>query len=239
MTPAMVGKILEEHAEGNNRLGLIEFGEGSETRRRTIYLNLVPNAHAGDLVRFRAGFATERVKEEALKRVRTPSGPGGGEAVASVPAKEPDLETYEAYRLLSELDPNQLRKLILLAQEKQFGAGEIIFQAGDQSLSLLLIVAGEVVLEDVSGGRPVHVQSLRAGDAMGWSALTDRARTHFRARAISRVSTLAFPGDEISAAFQRDPAMGYAFLKRLLEVVTERLDALRVRLVSQESHSES
>jgi CRP-like cAMP-binding protein len=239
MTSALVGKILEEHSEGNNRLGLIEFGEGSETRRRTIYLNLVPDAHTGDLVRFRAGFATERVKDETLQRVRKPSGPGRAEVVPAEPLKETDLETYKAYRLLSELDPGQLRKLILLAQDKQFAANEVIFHAGDQSLSLLLVVSGEVALEDVSGGKLVQVQTLSAGDAMGWSALAPGARTHFQARAVTHVAALAFPCDEINAAFEGDPAMGYAFLKRLLEVVTERLDALRIKLASQESHSGS
>ncbi len=65
MTSAIIGKILEEHTEGNNRLGLIEFGAETGGKRRTIYLNLVPEAHAGDYVRFHAGFATELVREDA------------------------------------------------------------------------------------------------------------------------------------------------------------------------------
>ncbi|HWE48827.1 MAG TPA: cyclic nucleotide-binding domain-containing protein [Bryobacteraceae bacterium] len=231
MTSAFIGKILEESVDGNNRLGLIEFGNGGETRRRTIYLNLVPAARAGDHVRFRAGFATELVKEEVLERVQAP--PWSPQS----PEREIEPGAYEAYRLLSELDPGQLRKLILLAQDALFPAGRIIFSAGDQSLSLLLITGGEVELEDVTGAKPLHVQTLRAGDAMGWSALTDGARTHFQARALSPVSALSFPGAEMTAAFARDPAMGYAFMKRLLEVVTERLDALRTIPAGQESHS--
>jgi len=239
MTSAVVGQILEEHTEGNNRLGLIEFGAEDGIRRRTIYLNLVPDAHAGDYVRFHAGFATERVKEDFRLRQ-----PGEREFSAAEPeapdkGKEPSLETYEAYRLLSELDPQQLRKLILLARDKNFEAGEIIFQSGDKSLFLLLIVSGEVVLEDISGRQPLEVQTLQAGDAMGWSALTADSRTHFEARALSRVSALAFPGDEVRAAFDRDPAMGYAFMKRLLELVTERLDAVRMKLAMQETHAGS
>ncbi len=77
------------------------------------------------------------------------------------------------------------------------------------------------------------------GDAMGWSALTAGARTHFQARAVSNISALAFRGDEVNAAFDRDPAMGYAFMKRLLELVSERLDAMRMRLAGQEFHAGS
>jgi hypothetical protein len=35
------------------------------------------------------------------------------------------------------------------------------------------------------------------------------------------------------AACDRDPALGYALMKRLLEIVTERLDALRMKLAER------
>jgi len=233
MTTAVIGQILEEHTEGNNRLGLIEFGSGNGSKRRTIYLNLVPGAHIGDYVSFHAGFATEQIKDlEPALRKRAFS---VGEPFATEDEKEPGPEAYEGYRLLSELDPAQLRKLILLAQDRYFDADRIIFRSGETSLFLLLIVAGKVVLEDVSGSQPVQVQTLGAGDAMGWSALTPGGQTHFQARAVTRVSTLAFRGEEVKAAFDRDPAMGYAFMKRLLELVTERLDAARMKLAAQAS----
>jgi len=69
---------------------------------------------------------------------------------------------------------------------------------------------------------------------MGWSALTKEARAHFQARALSPVSTIAFPSERLRKACERDPAMGYLLMKRLLEVVTERLDATRARLVGQD-----
>ena len=57
MTSRIPGKILEVYKEGNNRIGLVEF----DGKRRSLYLDLVPAAQAGDYVRFYAGFATERV----------------------------------------------------------------------------------------------------------------------------------------------------------------------------------
>ena len=145
----------------------------------------------------------------------------------------PDQFLYvaRAYRLLSELHPKYLRKLIPLAQERQFGAGEIIFHEGDHSSYLYLIVAGHVTLEMRAGGATVNIQRLQAGDAMGWSALSEDASARFRARAVSAVSTIAFPGDWIREACEREPEMGYALMKRLLEMVTERLDAIRAQVV--------
>lgn len=135
------------------------------------------------------------------------------------------------YRLLSQFEPAQLRKLLPLAEEKKFPAGRVIFQEGDQSSYLYLIVAGEVALENGSDAQSLRVQTLHAGEAMGWSAITNDSTTHFQARALTPVETIAFPGSRIRAACDRDPEMGYVLMKRLLDLVTERLDATRLQLV--------
>ena len=87
-----------------------------------------------------------------------------------------------------------------------------------------------MALEQVLGAQPIQVQTLRAGEAMGWSALTPGARTHFPGSRASRVCTVAFSGEQLREACEQDPAIGYALMKRLIEVVTERLDALRIKL---------
>jgi CRP-like cAMP-binding protein len=139
------------------------------------------------------------------------------------------LEMAQTYRMLSDLDPQQLRKLVPLAEYKQYYTGQVIFQVGEQSAYFHLIVAGEVALEQTAGGTPVRLQTLHHGDAMGWSALTAGGQAHFQARALSAVSTVAFTGARLIKACDRDPTMGYLLMKRLLEVVSERLDATRAR----------
>jgi CRP/FNR family cyclic AMP-dependent transcriptional regulator len=214
MSTPSVGRIVEVHDEDNNRIGLVEF----EGKRRTVYLNLVPEAAVGDCVRFHAGFATERV---------TPCEP---ESNSGSPTPLPTVESIQAYKLLSELEPQQLRKLLPLALDWLFEAGQIIFRSGEKSLFLHLIVSGDVTLEEDTGAKVVPVYNLHAGDAMGWSAVTSDAVTHFQARANTQVSTVAFPGAEIRAVCDRDPVLGYALMKRLLELLTDRLDATRVKL---------
>jgi len=146
---------------------------------------------------------------------------------------EPVLQMAHAYRLLSELDHAQLRKLLPLLEEKHFDAGQIIFREGDKAAFLHLIVSGEVVLETIAGNDAVPVQQLRHGEAIGWSALTRDHAAHFRARALTDVDTVAFPSERLAQACDRDPAMGYHLMRQLLEVVTERLDAVRKQLLEQ------
>jgi CRP/FNR family transcriptional regulator, cyclic AMP receptor protein len=148
------------------------------------------------------------------------------------------VEMAQTYRLLSELDPRQLRKLLPLAEEKQFPAGRLIFIEGDKSAFLHLIVSGEVALEMGVENRLVRVQTLYTGDAMGWSALTADSVTHFQARALSPVSTVAFAGATLREACDHDPEMGYALMKRLFELLTERLDATRLQVLRAHAQPE-
>jgi CRP/FNR family transcriptional regulator, cyclic AMP receptor protein len=138
------------------------------------------------------------------------------------------IEMSKAYRVLSDLEPAKLKTLLPLAHDTNFKTGDIIFREGDRSRNLHLIVSGEVALETAA----TQVQTLRPGEAMGWSALTPGSRTHFQARALTPVTTVAFPGDLLRAACDRDPQVGYALTSNLLELVTERLDAMRMQLAT-------
>ncbi len=70
---------------------------------------------------------------------------------------------------------------------------------------------------------------------MGWSALTEDGHAQFRARALSPVATIFFPGERLREACDRDPEMGYHLMKHLLQVVTQRLDAVREQASSVRS----
>ena len=141
------------------------------------------------------------------------------------------LYVARAYSLLSELDPGQLRKVVMLAEERRFRAGQLIFREHEECAFLYLVVSGEVALEMETAYEPVLIQRIHTGEAIGWSALTAGSRTHFQARALTPVTTIAFPADRLRDACERDPEMGYALMKRLLELVTERLDAIRLQVL--------
>jgi CRP-like cAMP-binding protein len=75
------------------------------------------------------------------------------------------------------------------------------------------------------------VQTLSAGDELGWSALLMGSGKHFQARALEPVEALAFEGSELLAACKEDTAFGFAFMQRLLAVVAGRLQATRLQVL--------
>ena len=79
------------------------------------------------------------------------------------------------------------------------------------------------------------MQTLFAGDELGWSALLGGSGKQFQARALERVDALAFEGADLLAACREDTAFGFALMQRLLGVVAVRLQATRVQLLDMYS----
>ena len=141
--------------------------------------------------------------------------------------KDSLLEAIKDQGLLRNLDPHHVHKLAAFALESSFKSEHVIFRERDVTGYFYLITSGSVVLESVAPARHIPVQTLHRGDTFGWSSLIGSGPAHFQARALSPVTAVAFDGAEVRAACEHDPRFGYAIMKRLLEVVTERVDASR------------
>jgi len=87
----------------------------------------------------------------------------------------------------------------------------------------------------VAPGHTFRVQTLFAGDELGWSALLMGSGKQFQARVLERSDMLAFQAADLLAACREDPAFGFALMQRLLAVVAERLQATRVQLLDMYS----
>ena len=134
-----------------------------------------------------------------------------------------------------EFKPQHIERLKALAREVGFAPDQVIFREGEEFADFYLIVSGRVGLEMLAGGRALRVQTLSAGDELGWSALLMGSGKHFQARALGPVEALAFDGGELLKACKDDPSFGYALMHRLLAVVAERLQATRLQVLDSYS----
>ena len=134
-----------------------------------------------------------------------------------------------------EFRPQHIEKLKALAREVRFAPDQIIFREGEEFSDFYLIVSGRVGLEMQAPGRALRVQTLSAGDELGWSALLMGSGKHFQARALGPVEALAFDGGELLQACKEDTSFGYALMHRLLAVVAERLQATRLQVIDSYS----
>lgn len=135
------------------------------------------------------------------------------------------------HALISDLEAHHLAMLAALAYKIQFLPGEIIFREGEHANWFYFLVSGEVELELNLSGQTLPVQKVRPGQEFGWSSLFGESQKHFTARAVTDAAALAFDGSELRLAFRQDPEFGYLFVRWLLIVASERLDATRLELI--------
>jgi CRP-like cAMP-binding protein len=149
--------------------------------------------------------------------------------------KESIRDMLHHHPFAAGLEPKHIETLSSLAKETRFERDQVIFREGDECSEFYLIVNGLIALEIAAPGQTFRVQTLFAGDELGWSALLMGRGKHFQARTLDRVDALAFEGSELLAACHDDTQFGYALMERLLAVVAERLQATRLQLLDAHS----
>ena len=149
--------------------------------------------------------------------------------------REKHLATLRHHPFVVDFEARHVERLSELARDARFDRGHVIFREGDECSEFYLIVSGLVALEIVAPGHLFRVQTLFAGDELGWSALLGSSGKQFQARALERTEALAFESADLLAACRDDPAFGFVLMHRLLGVVAERLQATRVQLLDSYS----
>jgi CRP-like cAMP-binding protein len=113
-----------------------------------------------------------------------------------------------------------------------FTAGERLFDEGGVADMFWLIEHGSIALDmRVPGRGDQVVETLGPGTVLGWSWLHPPYRWHFGAVARLATTTIAFDAASVRRRCEADPAFGYAMLCSFTPVITERLQATRLRLL--------
>jgi CRP-like cAMP-binding protein len=113
-----------------------------------------------------------------------------------------------------------------------FEAGQLLAKTGDPANQFFAIRQGRASIELHSAERgPLMLQTVETGDVVGWSWLIPPYRWKFDVRTLEPVRAISFDGECLRAKCERDPAMGYDFMKRFAQVFMERLEAARLQLL--------
>jgi CRP-like cAMP-binding protein len=133
---------------------------------------------------------------------------------------------------LEGLDPGQIGLLAGCAGNVHFAAGESLFREGEPADAFYIVRQGSVALETFVPTRgPVVIETIDAGEVIGWSWLFAPYRWHFDARALTVVRATAFDGSCLRQKCEDDPVLGYALMGRFAQVLIQRLQWTRLRLL--------
>ena len=132
--------------------------------------------------------------------------------------------------------------LALLADSaliSHFKAGQVIFREGEPADHFYLIEEGKVVLESGAGyGEPVVIETIGAGDSLGWSWMMPPYVWHFTARAVESTEAIHFAGTILLEYCEKDHSLGFELHKRMSAVMMKRLQAARKKMLSIHAHGE-
>lgn len=119
-----------------------------------------------------------------------------------------------------------------LAREVSFATDERIFSEGGKADRFWIIHTGTVTLDvRVPGRRAAVIESLGAGDLLGWSWLVPPRHWHMGAQAASPVRTYEFEAAAVRELCGKDPELDHALLTYVVGVIADRLRSARVRLL--------
>lgn len=114
----------------------------------------------------------------------------------------------------------------------EWGPGELILQRGDAADRCHLVVDGTIAIEIRSPGRtPRTIQTLHAGDLLGWSWLLEPHRWTFDARASTVATGITLDAMALRRAIDTDCAFGLVLMERVTREIVNRLEATRLQVL--------
>ena len=142
---------------------------------------------------------------------------------------EPIIREHPFFK---ELPDRYIKLVVSCAKNMRFDEGVVLFREGEEANQFYLIREGLVAVEVMVPQRgSTTLQTAGAGDVLGWSWLFPPYRWHFDARAQQPTRALAFDGKCLRTKCEADHDLGYEFLKRFSQIVTQRLEATRLQLL--------
>lgn len=115
---------------------------------------------------------------------------------------------------------------------EKFEPSQTLFSEGTQADRFFLVHAGHLVLQTFAPGQGgATIQTLGAGDTLGWSWLYPPHQWHFGAVAVEPVETVTLSARALRERMDANQDFGYAIAYRIGQVLLERLQATRLRLL--------
>jgi hypothetical protein len=146
----------------------------------------------------------------------------------------PDIEKrLAAHPFLKGMSPHHIELLALCAMPTDFEAGQIVLHEGEPASGFYLIETGTVVLEGkAEDKKTVVIDTVTAGEPLGWSWLFPPYLWSHDARATERCTALCFSGLLLRQHRDDDLTLSHELHKRASEVMVRRLQAARNKLIT-------
>ncbi|HEX7861178.1 MAG TPA: cyclic nucleotide-binding domain-containing protein [Verrucomicrobiae bacterium] len=145
----------------------------------------------------------------------------------------PVANALATHPFTSGMPPQEVSILAENAMRVVYPAGQMIFREGDPANRFYLIESGEVAIESHANPMDtIRIQTIKAGDVLGWSWLFPPYTWHFDARTLEPTTAIFLYATRIRQACEDRPEIGYDLMQRIAAVVIKRLQDTRKQLAN-------
>ncbi|HTI13504.1 MAG TPA: cyclic nucleotide-binding domain-containing protein [Dictyobacter sp.] len=140
--------------------------------------------------------------------------------------------TLEEHPFLTGIAAQHHALLMGCAQSATFTPGSYLFHEGEPANAFYLLLKGKVMLEvSTSKQAALPIETIEAGEVLGWSWLFTPYRWHFSARAIEPVQASVLDAACLRAKCEEDHTFGYTVVTKIASILMQRLQATRLQLL--------
>ena len=164
----------------------------------------------------------------------------------------------EDFPIFSEIPQEYLLEIAQLGEVKECDLNQTIFNDGDNAFDLYGVVDGAVELSitvidkvlkaDIQYEESIQtrvetvendiiVESIDSNEIFGWSACIQPRLYTTTAKCSKPGRVISIPADKLKSIFAKNPQIGYPFMERLSEIISQRLRNRTDKLI--ESWSEA
>lgn len=148
-----------------------------------------------------------------------------------------DAKVLEALRkvdFFQDIMDEHLELLAEIAKLVEFPADSVMFRQREPAKDIYVIASGQVslgIFEPGLGGR--QLMDIGPGDFVGWSPLVGRSQLSDTAYTLSPVTAIAIDAERTLALCNVDLQFGFKFMRRVAQVLSQRLSAMRSLLIEK------
>jgi CRP-like cAMP-binding protein len=143
------------------------------------------------------------------------------------------VTTLQSIPCFLDLKPNQLEKLADIVSVHQLDKGECLFNEGDRTDTLFILLDGQVcVTHHIPAHGDLITYIAEPLDFIGWSSLTPVVRQRTGSTCATEPSRLlAFNTDTLMHLCEEDHDIGFVVMRRIANVVASRMLTMRLQLL--------
>jgi CRP/FNR family transcriptional regulator len=134
------------------------------------------------------------------------------------------VSDFNKFDMFSVFSDDQLAELSKITEKKSFKKGAQIYQEGDRANQIYLVTKGLVSMNKIAPGEKVGIsfEKRERGDLFGTACFMKPQEYTLNAVSMQPTEVMSIDGDKLFELFQKDPDLGYKFMKEVAKIYFER-----------------